>query len=158
MSGIAKAHPKLDGNGMELEEIGDGRRGHRAKDTLGPVMRTLLRFLAYVWAAPNTVLGLALGALSFQRPRTAAGVLVFDARDRGFVWVLARRGWRAITFGHIVLSSKPVEGVTLFHELAHVRQYERLGPLFLPCYVALHLFTGYRQNPFETQATRAELR
>jgi hypothetical protein len=44
------------------------------------------------------------------------------------------------------------------HELVHVRQYERWGPLFIPAYVACSVFIwfrggdAYRDNPFEREA------
>jgi hypothetical protein len=44
------------------------------------------------------------------------------------------------------------------HELVHVRQYERWGPLFVPAYLAssaiIWLRGGdpYRDNPFEREA------
>jgi hypothetical protein len=121
-------------------------------------MRPLLRGFGYVWALPNTVIGLVLGALSAQSPRVAHGVILFDRAPRGFLWAFTRAGWGAITLGHVILSGSRVEGATLLHELAHVRQASLLGPLFLPAYLTLHLFTGYADNPFETQAVRAEPR
>jgi hypothetical protein len=120
------------------------------------VVRSLLRGVAYVWAFPNTLLGLLLGALSFQRPRLEQGVVVFDRARRGFLWAFGRSGWRAITLGHVVLATRRLEGRLLNHELTHVRQHARLGPLFLPSYLALHVFTGYKKNPFETAAIRSE--
>jgi len=47
------------------------------------------------------------------------------------------------------------------HELVHVRQAERWGPLFLPAYLLAsgwQLVCGrhpYRDNPFEAEARRA---
>jgi hypothetical protein len=117
---------------------------------------SLLRVLGYVWALPNTLLGLVLGLLSFQRPRLDEGVIVFDRARRGFLWAFGRRGWRAITLGHVVLATRRLEGRLREHELTHVRQQSRLGPLFLPSYLALHVFTGYKKNPFETAAMRSE--
>jgi hypothetical protein len=116
----------------------------------------MLRTLGYVWALPNTLLGLVLGLLSFQRPRLDGEVIVFDRARRGFLWAFGRRGWRAITLGHVVLATRRLEGSLRKHELTHVRQQARLGPLFLPSYLALHVFTGYEKNPFETAATRSE--
>ncbi|MGH2692145.1 MAG: hypothetical protein ACRDHM_06545 [Actinomycetota bacterium] len=116
----------------------------------------LLRVLAYVWASPNTLLGLSLGLLSFQRPRWTGGILVFDAHVRGFIWALRLFRRAAITYGHVVLSNRRVEGSLLVHELHHVRQYERLGPLYIPLYVVIWLFMGYRKHPFEEAARLAE--
>ena len=119
-------------------------------------MRRLLRWLAYAWASPNTLLGLLLGALSFQRPRARDGVLVFDGPPRGFVLILRAFRRSAITFGHVVLSDQALEGGLLLHELHHVWQYERLGPLYIPIYLLVWVFTGYARHPFELAAIYAE--
>jgi hypothetical protein len=116
----------------------------------------LLRFLAYVWASPNTLLGLLFGLLSFQRPRVANGVVFFDRHARGFVLTLRLFRRAAVTYGHVVLADRPVESRLLVHELHHVRQYERLGPLYIPLYVLIWIFTGYRGHPFERAARLAE--
>ena len=116
----------------------------------------LLRFVAYVWASPNTLLGLLFGVLSFQRPRLESGVILFDRHLRGFVWTLHLFRRAAVTYGHVVLADRSVEGSLLVHELHHVRQYERLGPLYIPLYILIWLFTGYRGHPFEEAARIAE--
>jgi hypothetical protein len=116
----------------------------------------LLRGLAYVWASPNTLIGLILGLLTFQRPRTACGILLFDGPPRGFTAALRWFRRSAITYGHVVLSNRPVQGTLLAHELHHVWQYERLGPLYIPIYVLVWVFTGYRRHPFELAARLAE--
>jgi hypothetical protein len=120
-------------------------------------VRLALSVLAYIWASPNTLLGFILGLFSFQRPRLDGGVFVFDRHRRGFVSLLALFKRAAITFGHVVLSNRPVQGSLLLHELHHVRQYERLGPLYLPLYVLIWIFTGYLRHPFEEAARLAEL-
>ena len=117
-----------------------------------------LRWLAYLWTSPNTVLGLVLGLLAFQRPRRTHGIVIFDAHVRGFVWFLRKLRRSAITYGHVVLANAPVEGRLLVHELHHVRQYERLGPLYIPLYLLIWVFTGYRKHPFEEAARLAEMR
>ena len=109
----------------------------------------------YVWVLPNTVLGLALGALSFQRPRLDDGVAVFDRAVRGFLWLFSKSKWKAITYGHVILSARPLEGRLRAHERAHVRQYEILGPLFLPVYLVIFAVRGYRRHPMEVAASRA---
>jgi hypothetical protein len=119
-------------------------------------MGPLLRSLAYVWASPNTLLGLLLGALSFQRPRSEHGILVFDGPPRGFVGLLRLFKRSAISFGHVVLSNRPLEGSLLIHERHHVWQYERLGPLYIPIYLLVWVFMGYERHPFELAATYAE--
>ena len=119
-------------------------------------MADLLRALVYAWALPNTILGLVCGALSFQRYRRIEGVMVFDGPVTGFLSILRRFHRSAITFGHVVLSNRPVEGRLLAHELHHVWQYERLGPLYIPIYLVVWVFTGYRRHPFELSAKLAE--
>ena len=120
------------------------------------VLRRVARAAAYAWASPNTLVGLLAGLLSFQRPRVERGVVVFDGSVRGSAWVIGKFRRSAITFGHVVLSRVPLRGRLLLHELHHVRQYERLGPLYLPAYLAIFVVTGYRRHPFELAATRAE--
>jgi hypothetical protein len=73
-----------------------------------------------------------------------------------------RGGASAMTLGHVVLGRDAgcLER-TRAHERAHVRQFERWGPLFLPAYVAASLaaLVGrrhyYRDNRFERQAASA---
>lgn len=112
--------------------------------------------LLYLWALPNTLIGFVLGAVSFQRPRLDAGVMVFDRAARGFLWLLPRFRRSAITFGHVVLSTHPVQGTLRAHERHHVCQYEAMGPLYLPAYLLVYPFTGYRRHPFEVAARAAE--
>ncbi len=71
--------------------------------------------------------------------------------------MISRLRRAAITYGHVVLSNRRLEGRLLIHELHHVRQYERLGPLYIPLYLLIYLFTGYRSHPFEEAARLAEL-
>jgi hypothetical protein len=69
----------------------------------------------------------------------------------------------AITFGHVVLGISAHELSRLrTHEHAHVKQYERWGPLFLLLYPASSLWqllrgrSAYWDNVFEVQARAAE--
>lgn len=116
----------------------------------------LFRALAYLWALPNTLLGVLAGLLAFQRPRMNEGVLIFDGPVRGTLWAIRLFRRSAVTLGHVVLSNRPLEGTLLAHERHHVWQYERLGPLYLPLYVVIWMFMGYRRHPFELAATLAE--
>lgn len=122
-------------------------------------METWLGALMRLWTSPNTLLGLLLGALSFQRPRLDEGVVVFDRGARGFLRLFDKLSrYSAITFGHVVLSVRELEGRLRRHERHHVTQYEILGPLFLPTYVWLFLVRGYRSHPFEMEAEEAARR
>ena len=129
---------------------------------------SLPRVLArYLGAAPATLVGLALAGIA-----CACGATV--RIRRGVVEVAGGRLARlpgffrplhiiAITFGHVVLGvTHTVLERERAHEHAHVRQYERWGPFFLPLYVAssgLALMGGgkpYLDNAFERQARAAQ--
>lgn len=125
----------------------------------------MARSLQYVWASPNTLLGLLLALLALPgggRARLVGGVLEVHGPALG--WLLRRctplaGGALAITFGHVVLSGSAASlQVTRSHERVHVRQYERWGPLFIPAYLlssvaaALRGDSPYRDNRFEREA------
>lgn len=122
------------------------------------------RLARYLWAAPNTVLGLVLGAVGVlfgARWWIRHGVVeVFGGRiGRAIAKLPPTLGFSAMTLGHVILA---VDRSTLAqlrtHEHVHVRQYERWGPLFLPAYLSsslLQMLLGrdpYRENHFERQA------
>jgi hypothetical protein len=115
----------------------------------------MTRFLAYLWAAPVTAVGLALAlfaAATGGRVRVRGGVI--EAHGGGLRGLL--RGGAAVALGHVILAraaaclerSRP-------HELAHVYQYERWGPLLLPAYwlvagwLRLRGRHPYLDHPFE---------
>lgn len=114
----------------------------------------MVRVGRMIWAAPGSLVGLLLAPF-FGRRRMVGGVLVCE----GASWP-RRLGWRyrAITFGHVVLCVDELDDGTLRHELVHVGQYERWGPLFMPVYVGASLWCAlrgrhpYRDNPFERAA------
>ena len=119
----------------------------------------VVRLLKLLWAGPASLLGLILAPF-FARRRAREGVLLCE----GAGWP-GRLGWRyrAITFGHVVLAVDELDDHTWRHELVHVRQYERWGPLLIPAYLAAAAVCAvrgrhpYRDNPFEVQA-RASLK
>jgi hypothetical protein len=108
--------------------------------------------LGFVWTLPNTLLGVVAGLLTFQRPRLAHGLLLFDRRPRGLTTFLRAIDREAMTLGYVVVSASPVEGTLLEHERHHVRQYRRWGPLFIPAYLVLAAAYGYRRHPMERAA------
>jgi hypothetical protein len=94
----------------------------------------------------------------FARRSVRAGVLLCEGaqwpRRLGF-------GYRAMALGHVVLCLDRADDALFEHELAHVRQYERLGPLFIMAYALASLRVmiaggdAYRDNRFEIEARRA---
>lgn len=124
-------------------------------------MQLPIRLAAYLWASPNTCIGIALGLVLGGKFRIVDGVVEIHgpriAKVLRRLWVPAA----AITLGHTVLGqSARWLHRTRPHERVHVRQYQRWGPLFIPAYLALSaaLFAvgkdGYRNNPFEIEAFR----
>jgi hypothetical protein len=114
-----------------------------------------LELLGFFWTMPNTLLGLALGLLTFQTPRAHGGAIVFDRAPRGFTRLLRAMHRTAMTVGFVIVAAVPVEGRLLAHERHHVRQYMQWGPLFIPVYLVLAVPFGYRRHPMERAARRA---
>lgn len=120
--------------------------------------------LRYLWALPNTALGLLLlppALVSGGRIKRIGGVL--EISGRAPAWVLERIPFTgpaaALTLGHVVLGcSEDVLERWRSHELIHVRQYERWGPFFIPAYMFSSLSArlkgkdGYLANRFEAEA------
>ncbi len=121
----------------------------------------LTRWALWLWASPNSLIGLALGLLLLPlgaHMRFVDGVLEICAlRQR------PRHRWpfAAITFGHVIVGTHAQELERLrAHEQVHVRQCERWGPLFLPAYLLAGAWqwvrgrSAYWDNPFEVEARR----
>jgi hypothetical protein len=116
----------------------------------------------YLWALPNTLLGLAIlppALLSGGRARIERGAVEIHG---GFAaWFLRKlcRGAGAMTLGHVILGQdRGILDRARDHEHVHVRQYMCWGPLFLPLY-GLSSFLcwrkgldPYRDNRFEIEA------
>ncbi|MCA9254159.1 MAG: hypothetical protein KDA33_00920 [Phycisphaerales bacterium] len=128
----------------------------------------LRRFLAYLWAGPNTLLGLCFWPLARAgggRAHLVDGVV--EIEGGAVTWLLRYAtpigGAAALTLGHVILGQDTTAlAMSRSHEHVHVRQYERWGPFFLPAYVAgsaLAALRGehfYRDNPFEREAYDAD--
>jgi hypothetical protein len=111
-----------------------------------------LTWLGLLWSLPNTLIGLGFAALSGALPRRRDGLLVAES-NRGLAYLfLTRRGFGAITFGRVVISAIEITPELLMHESHHSRQYEVLGPCYLPVYLFLHAWRGYSHNPLEQEA------
>jgi hypothetical protein len=127
-------------------------------------IRFLIGCARYLWAGPNSCLGLVFGALALLfgatvRPRQGALEFGGGLLGRLLLRLPAGLSFSAITFGHVILG---VDHRTLAqmrnHEHVHVRQYERWGPLYLPAYLLSSLFEllrgrrPYLDNYFEREA------
>jgi hypothetical protein len=111
-----------------------------------------LTWLGALWSLPNTLIGLGFALLSAAWPRPRDGLLVAESKRGLAYWFLTRRGFGAITFGRVVVSAIPLTPRLLMHESHHSRQYEVLGPFYLPVYLWLHSHLGYGANPLELDA------
>ena len=122
------------------------------------------RLLRYGWAAPYTVLGVALGfvaVLCGGHWRTHRGVIeVFGGGiGLGISGLPPVLGFSAMTLGHVILAvDRSALAELRAHERVHVRQYERWGLLFFPAYAASSLWQWVRgrrpywDNVFEIEA------
>jgi hypothetical protein len=132
-------------------------------------MAALITAARYLWAAPNTVLGLTLWPvvlLTGGRAQVHGGVLELyggileSVLDR---CVPVDGGAAAMTLGHVVIArDRLLLDLSRRHERVHVRQCECWGPLFIPAYFLASLWAAvkgqgaYHGNYFELQARRLE--
>ncbi|MCA0176425.1 MAG: hypothetical protein LCH73_09090 [Proteobacteria bacterium] len=113
--------------------------------------------LVCLWAAPASLLGLALGLLAGGRAHRVGRTLE----------VALPKGWRrwlpfaALTLGQVIVGASRAElAHWRAHERVHVRQFERWGVLLLLAYPLASLWAGlrggrpYRDNAFEREARR----
>jgi Domain of unknown function (DUF4157) len=122
-------------------------------DGLGDLLPARRSWWGYLWAGPNSLVGLAGALTTGRRPVRWRGVLLFEDAGGALARFLRWRGFTAITLGHVIVANARLGDEVLAHELAHVAQHERWGPLYYPAYLAASVL-GYRRNPFERAATR----
>jgi Domain of unknown function (DUF4157) len=140
---------------MPSPPVGRARsRRPRRGDDLGDLLPAVRSLWGYLWAGPNSLVGLAGGLSTRSRPVRWRGVLLFEDASGGLARFLRWRGFAAITLGHVIVANRPLDDRLLAHELEHVAQHERWGPLYYPAYL-LGSVLGYRRNPFERAASRA---
>lgn len=152
------------GRDKALKGPSERPRGRRQK-----AVRSLLScFTTYLWAAPNTALGVAAGLMFLclgGRCRFVSGAAEIygglASRFLGGPMGSFRLG--ALTLGHVIVGASKAELSALReHEQVHVRQYERWGFFFLPAYALSSLWqlthgrSAYRNNFFEQQAFASE--
>lgn len=109
-------------------------------DRPSPRLASPLGLVRLLWTAPTNLIGHLAGLLvSGQRPgrvrgRAARAWLYPIRPGLGLSWVAA------VTLGHVVLYRPGMfDGragrMILAHELAHTRQHDWLGPLYLPLHI-----------------------
>jgi len=112
-----------------------------------------------IWDLPNTLIGLFVALITGSRyVKTHYPALVFHWGG----WLkryMEKRGYRGITFGHVVLVHDVKEITIVSHELIHVYQNQMLGPFFFPLYGIFSLIAWcwpgkhyYRDNLLERWA------
>lgn len=129
-----------------------------------PTQNRFVFALLVLWASPWSLLGVSVGMLGLVSGGS------WQRRDRilefygGWIRTVLQRvpiagGASAMTLGHTVIgcSAADLDRVR-DHELVHVGQYERWGPLFVPAYLLssvylmLRGYDPYLDNPFEKEA------
>ena len=114
------------------------------------------------WQTPLDALGALAGSIARDAPcrRVADATLFEDARyDRLFR--LMPRHPTAMTFGSTIVARRSLDAATVAHELTHVEQYRRYGPLYLALYLLgatwglIRHRDSYHGNPFEARAVQA---
>ncbi|MCA8982979.1 MAG: hypothetical protein KDA76_04400 [Planctomycetaceae bacterium] len=122
----------------------------------------IVPLVLWIWVGPWNVLGLLLGCgslLTGGRGNRRGRTLEFHGGLADWLLRCTPVDAIAITLGHVILGRTAAAlEITRSHELVHVKQYERWGPLFVPVYFLLSAvvwFQGkdaYRDNPFEREA------
>ncbi len=99
-------------------------------------------------------LGHFVGVLSGARPHFVDGCFLYIS-DRGLSrLLLGRRGYAAITLGHVIVASRELTPELWRHERRHITQFRRVGFAFLPLYLLLYVRHGYARHPLERDASR----
>jgi hypothetical protein len=114
--------------------------------------------IRYLWAAPNSLLGLLLIPLALAGGQVRRHHGILEASGGALKWALGP--WiEALTLGHVILAKDELRlRHWRDHERRHVLQYERWGPFFLPLYLFLGIWCWlrgrhpYGQHPFELDA------
>jgi len=126
------------------------------------VLAAAINLLATLWALPWTAVGLLVGVLGLAtRSRVQRVGSVLEFYGGAVTWLLERlpNAPMALTLGQVILGRSPAAlDLAREHEMVHVRQYRRWGPLFVPAYLFCSFRawlagkSPYRDNPFEQEA------
>ncbi len=132
------------------------------------IQNTLARLPCYLWAAPCSVAGLVIACVAVllgAKAQVRNGTLqVIGGRlATGICRLPTRLKIVAFTHGHVIYAvSRTAMDSYREHELVHVRQYERWGPLFPFLYIGSSLIQKlkgrdpYFANWFEREAHKVE--
>ena len=112
-----------------------------------------------LWRSPNEALGRLAGAIvSRSSRRTVRGATILEDPRYDRLFRLVPRHPTAMTFGSTIVARRPLDDPLVAHELTHVEQYHRWGPLYLPLYLLgatwglIRHRDSYTGNPFEARA------
>jgi hypothetical protein len=132
----------------------------------GVVLRTAADTLGKLWALPCTLLGLCYGLLWYLTGKLLGTKTELRLGHNAiqFIGCGGILNCTALTLGNVILYGNNAEPwrrgaygdqcVTLGrHEQAHTYQYQVLGVLFVPAYLAFAI-KGVASNPFESAAQR----
>ena len=130
---------------------------------LPTVLARLARPAGYVWAAPNTLLGLAFlvpAVLTGGGVRVERGAVeVYGGFARFFLRHCLFVRASALCLGHVIVGQdRDCLDHSRDHEHVHVRQYARWGPFLLPAYLLSSVLAWrrgghfYFDNRFEKEA------
>lgn len=135
----------------------------------------LLNALGWFWAAPFSILGLLIGLLTGSLPYTTRGGAVICRMSKFLLWFFPKDFHvAAFTWGWVIFTRRDLEdrkpsmnGATdrrlVRHEMEHVRQAMRWGPLFPLLYLgSMAVAEAQGKRPyadcyFERAARRAEV-
>jgi hypothetical protein len=112
-----------------------------------------LRLLAYLWASPNTLLGLCFIPIVFLtggHAKMERGVLeVYGGFARFFLRRCLFVKASALCIGHVILAQdRDSLDHARDHERIHVGQYERWGPITIPAYLISGTIAWWRGGSF----------
>jgi RHS repeat-associated protein len=114
------------------------------------VAQVIFDTVGQVKSAPNTILGLSLGAISGGSPTLGPGgtIIFYNVNPNSITGKLEKSlHAEAFTIGYVILSGDTQLSPNLLtHELGHVTQSAILGPLYLPAYGVCTLAAGGNWN------------
>jgi hypothetical protein len=113
---------------------------------LVPPRARTFRFLFAPWTLPTSFIGWVFAKLTCLGPPERVG----GPAARGWLFILPPNKYRfigAVALGHVIVAAPSMlKGEagrwTLAHELAHTRQHDVLGPLYLPLHGLCQLLSS----------------